>query len=87
MVNKKTLSMIVLVLVVAIIAVLAYWTMPVPVQQNAANSTASLLNSSSLGSFNGTTSSPAIQNQTLNSSVSQDQNYSVLSNGQLIASP
>jgi hypothetical protein len=88
MVSKKTASMIVLAIAIVIAASLAYLTMPAPGQQSPAqNSTASLANSSSLSNFNGTASYLAIQNQTLNSTVLQDQNYSILSNGNLIPSP
>ena len=89
MVDKKTLS-IVLVIAIVLIASIAYWATYAPGQQNATqNSTSSLANSLSLSNFSSNLSTPnlAIQNGTLNSSVSQDQNYSILSSGNLIASP
>lgn len=98
MVSKIILSAILLVIIAAI--ALAYWTLPAPRPQNAApmitapaanasqNSTVSAVNSSSLGAFNGTAgNSSLIPNETLNGSVSQDQNYSVLSTGNIIAFP
>jgi len=99
MVSKTIFSIIVLVVAAAIVAAFAYWTVPAPRPQNAVpmttvpanasqNSTVSAVNSSSLNAFNGTAANDtAIQNETLNGSVSQDQNYSVLSTGNIIQSP
>jgi hypothetical protein len=89
MVSKTTLSIIVLVVVIALAAFAYYLTPAAFGQLGAQNSTQSLLNSSSLnGAFNGTAgNNSTISNMTLNGSVSRDQNYSVLSAGSLIPSP
>jgi cell division protein YceG involved in septum cleavage len=89
MVNK-TLAIIILALAVVVIAFLAYKAYA-PAQQQAAapqNGTVSITNSSALGGYNSTAAANAsISNSSLNGNVSKDQNYSVLSNGNLTPSP
>jgi hypothetical protein len=95
MVNNKIFLIIVLVAVVALVAYFASvrWIAAAPAapQQNAS---AGILNSSLLSAFNGTSAASAasngtssLPNETLNGSVTQDQNYSVLSTGNIIQSP
>jgi zona occludens toxin (predicted ATPase) len=97
MMGKKKLAIIALAVVV-VLAAFAYWATYAPqpaaapaygTPPNASqNSSAeNLVDSSQLSSFNGTALSSAIANTTLNGSVTQDQNYSVLSTGNLIQSP
>lgn len=57
------------------------------VQNSTLNGTVSLTNSSSLNSYNGTSGNESISNTTLNGNVTRDQNYSTLSNGNIISSP
>ncbi len=95
MVNNKIFLIIVLFAAVALVAYFASVRgtagAPAAPQQNVS---AGILNSSLLGAFNGTSAvgaanngTSSLPNETLNGSVTQDQNYSVLSTGNLIQSP
>jgi len=86
MTNTKTALIILALVVIAAIAFMVYKAYaPSIAPEN--NQNVTLTNSSTLNYYNGTNSNSSLSNSTLNGNVSQDQNYSVLSNANIISSP
>ena len=93
MVDNKILIALAVIVVVALLAIAYLAVSGKRAATPGSNATTtiysnqtSLANSTAIGAFNAT-SNQSLQDQALNGSVSQDQNESILSNGNLIAPP
>jgi len=91
MANKKIIIILLVLIAVAASAYLTYKAPTAPyINQTTTiqtNATVSLTNSSILNTSSGTAANASISNSTLSGNVTKDQNYSVLSNGNIISSP
>lgn len=99
MASKKKLAIIVLAAVVVLAAAYAayrltyaqpapaYVTTSIAANASQNSSATNLVNSSAASNFNGTSENLTALNQTVNANVTQDQNQSVLSTGNIIPPP